>query len=273
MASYNGRRAPNVSQYIATLNTIPSPREMAMQQQEPFNFEEDLAMFTNAQFFDFDMSNTIGHRGPDYVPQSDSLKQELPQQTPGSEGLEFLNGELSLPETFNFQDVMPNQSGLPPLISQPSYSHSLASSASPVSPPNGLASGPQVGEKRKSDAVMDPSHAQSLEEASRMAAEEDKRRRNTAASARFRIKKKQREQALERSAKEMSDKVSQLEARIGQLETENKWLKNLITEKNGKDDIAELWKKYKRGTASDKADSRSTDERKDGVGTQAKAEA
>jgi cell shape-determining protein MreC len=77
-----------------------------------------------------------------------------------------------------------------------------------------------------------------------MAAEEDKRRRNTAASARFRIKKKQREQALEKSAKEMNDKVAALENRIQQLETENKWLKNLIMEKNEKaekgEDVKEI---------------------------------
>ncbi|KAK8208902.1 hypothetical protein BKA81DRAFT_280546, partial [Phyllosticta paracitricarpa] len=57
---------------------------------------------------------------------------------------------------------------------------------------------------------------------------EDKRRRNTAASARFRIKKKQREQQLEKTAKEMTEKVSSLESRIAQLQMENKWLKGLI---------------------------------------------
>ncbi|KAF2430651.1 hypothetical protein EJ08DRAFT_563690, partial [Tothia fuscella] len=57
---------------------------------------------------------------------------------------------------------------------------------------------------------------------------EDKRRRNTAASARFRIKKKQREQALEKTAKEMTEKASRLETKVGQLEMENKWLKSLI---------------------------------------------
>ena len=99
-----------------------------------------------------------------------------------------------------------------------------------------------------------------------MAAEEDKRRRNTAASARFRVKKKQREQALERSAKDMSDKVSALEGRINQLETENKWLKNLITEKNeSKEDIAALWKKYN----AEQQVERKASERKDGVGTKA----
>lgn len=120
-------------------------------------------------------------------------------------------------------------------------------------------------QKRKASS---PASAENYEDASRFAAEEDKRRRNTAASARFRVKKKQREQALERSAKEMSDKVSALEGRINQLETENKWLKNLIVERNGSekgkgDEVAELWKKYSETEKSDRKGS----ERKDGVGT------
>ena len=98
--------------------------------------------------------------------------------------------------------------------------------------------------KRKS-ITLDSTASESLEEASRLAAEEDKRRRNTAASARFRIKKKQKEQALEKTAKDMSDKVAQLEMKINQLEMENKWLKNLITEKNSKKgnsfDISEIF--------------------------------
>ncbi|RPA79883.1 hypothetical protein BJ508DRAFT_210766, partial [Ascobolus immersus RN42] len=106
-----------------------------------------------------------------------------------------------------------------------------------------------AGSKRKASTVssddgQSPMNYNNLEDASRIAAEEDKRRRNTAASARFRVKKKQREQALERTAKEMSEKVGKLEARINQLEMENKWLKNLITEKNGsnsKEEIAEMF--------------------------------
>jgi hypothetical protein len=123
----------------------------------------------------------------------------------------------------------------------------------------------EFGLKRKSSTAPE-----SYEDASRLAAEEDKRRRNTAASARFRVKKKQREQALEKSAKEMSDKVQALEGRINQLETENKWLKNLITERgerkqNDGEDVATLWKKYSEGEKGD----RIKGERKDGVGTKA----
>lgn len=111
-----------------------------------------------------------------------------------------------------------------------------------------------------------PSTAE-LEDSSRMAAEEDKRRRNTAASARFRVKKKQREQALEKQTKEMSEKVSQLEGKVQQLEMENKWLKELITEKSDSKtlDAALALKSEKESEA------RSTRNRTDGVGTLAKA--
>lgn len=75
-------------------------------------------------------------------------------------------------------------------------------------------------------------HILSIQEAARVAAEEDKRRRNTAASARFRIKKKQRDQAIEKAAKEMAERVEALEKKISTLELENRWLRNLLVEKN-----------------------------------------
>lgn len=107
----------------------------------------------------------------------------------------------------------------------------------------------------------------SFEASSRAAAEEDKRRRNTAASARFRVKKKQREQALEKTAKEMTDRADTLEARITQLEMENKWLRNLVVEKTskGKEDVAELWKQFTKEN-----EPRSSEGKKKGVGTLAK---
>jgi TolA-binding protein len=99
---------------------------------------------------------------------------------------------------------------------------------------------------------------QDLEDQSRMAAEEDKRRRNTAASARFRVKKKQREQALEKQAKEMADKVSQLEGKVQQLEMENKWLKGLITDKGDGKSLEAMPKE---------TEDRKADDNTDGVGT------
>ena len=71
----------------------------------------------------------------------------------------------------------------------------------------------------------------SAEDATRIAAEEDKRRRNTLASARFRAKKKLREQTLEKDHKEMTAKIERLENRIKELELENKWLRGIVTQK------------------------------------------
>lgn len=138
-----------------------------------------------------------------------------------------------------------------------SLPHAPESVYSPTSqhPPGYNAAGqplPHLAEKRKGSEASGHQRllAFNADEAARIAAEEDKRRRNTAASARFRIKKKQREQALERSAKEMTEKVTLLESRISQLETENKWLKNLITEKNGGDDITSQWREFKEQAAA-----------------------
>ncbi|KAG1891020.1 hypothetical protein F4604DRAFT_1703877 [Suillus subluteus] len=61
-----------------------------------------------------------------------------------------------------------------------------------------------------------------------LSAAEDKRRRNTAASARFRLKKKEREAALERRAKELEERVVELERECEGLRRENGWLKGLV---------------------------------------------
>jgi hypothetical protein len=65
------------------------------------------------------------------------------------------------------------------------------------------------------------------------AADEDKRRRNTAASARFRVKKKQHEQQLKDKTNELTEHALKLEERVRKLEMENELLRGLIIEKNG----------------------------------------
>jgi hypothetical protein len=122
------------------------------------------------------------------------------------------------------------------------------SDTSPIGANNSNSSG-RAGLKR--DSI-------NSEEAARMAAEEDKRRRNTAASARFRDKKKMREKAMERANREMAEKCASLEQRINQLEMENRWLKELITEKNaagkGREEVGEWWKELMAKQAANKAE-------------------
>lgn len=62
-------------------------------------------------------------------------------------------------------------------------------------------------------------------------ADEDKRKRNQAASARFRQKKKQREQQLLETSREMQEKTRKLESENEGLRKENLFLKKLLVEK------------------------------------------
>ncbi|KAK4549811.1 hypothetical protein LTR36_005112 [Oleoguttula mirabilis] len=254
MSNFTARRAPNVSQYLANLNTVPSAHELNASAQNDFPLGDDgLDFLTNAEFFDFDNFDNGAVGG--IQPMGGQPQQSISPKVPlGQSQYQF--GE------FQTYQPMPTSGSLPP------------------SPPNGLqgAYTPQmhyppgaqvnVGDKRKA-SIAGIASSVDLEDDSRMAAEEDKRRRNTAASARFRVKKKQREQALEKQTKEMSDKMHALESKVQQLETENKWLKELITEKSNGDGVMS----EKKGDGEKKAKERSIDSRTDGVGTEEKAEA
>lgn len=103
-------------------------------------------------------------------------------------------------------------------------SGSQSDSAKPESSRN--RNGPNVSDRVK---LVDTGNPEADAETNRQAIEEDKRRRNTAASARFRVKKKQREAALEMSARELESQVNELKQDNERLRTENEWLKRLIT--------------------------------------------
>jgi hypothetical protein len=61
MSAYNARRAPNVSRYLANLNTMQSPQEVVAQQQHQQQSlglgDDSLDFLTTAEFFDFDQFN------------------------------------------------------------------------------------------------------------------------------------------------------------------------------------------------------------------------
>ncbi|KAF2138683.1 uncharacterized protein K452DRAFT_300778 [Aplosporella prunicola CBS 121167] len=274
MSGFAGRKGQNVSQYLQGLNTIPTRQDMATQ-QDNLGFDEDLSLFTNTEFFDFDLGTEMPAATFDY---DATTEQQQAKRRNTSASYNPAANPVDFPLNGDFQGL---DFSFPVGITEPNFAHQQnpypvpqhrpsTSSASPLAAASPVSA--TTGNKRKLDALATPpgasAAAQSVEDMSRFAAEEDKRRRNTAASARFRVKKKQREQQLEKTAKEMTDKVSTLESRIAQLELENKWLKGLITEKNdgkGAGDIADLYKKT-IGT-TDKIDERSNGERTDGVGT------
>ncbi|PFH49756.1 hypothetical protein AMATHDRAFT_62512 [Amanita thiersii Skay4041] len=124
------------------------------------------------------------------------------------------------------------QSHLPVLASVQQQSR-VADKPAQVAPASGhdesLPSAKRTRTRKTSDLIAAASSdgALSPEQASLLAAE-DKRRRNTAASARFRLKKKEREAALEGRAKELELRVSELERECEGLRRENGWLKGLV---------------------------------------------
>ncbi|KAG8927464.1 hypothetical protein FRC01_007447 [Tulasnella sp. 417] len=75
---------------------------------------------------------------------------------------------------------------------------------------------------------MDETSAEPNDPSKPMTPAEDKRRRNTAASARFRAKKKEREHAMESRCKDLESKVGDLERECEALRRENGWLKGLV---------------------------------------------
>lgn len=151
----------------------------------------------------------------------------------------------------------------------PNYAHQTTSPFNPANPyanpPATTAAPPSVSSPTSPTSPTALSLTGSSSDPARALAEEDKRRRNTAASARFRVKKKQREQALEQKTAELEKAKQTLEQRVGQLETENEWLRGLVVEKNG----------GKRGAGEGKREGekeegeRSIGGKKKGVGTEA----
>jgi len=243
MSSYRGRTGPNFSEYLSNLNTLASPYDQEHFPAEELDISQDLAMFTNTDFTHFDMPSlpedgafnfdlNENETNPHDVKYQDLLSSSSPGQ-----GQQLSHLDTAAAESSHFYGTYNT-----PIQPAPAQGFSVHDSTN--TSPGAQTSG---GVKRKTELV--DSSPISPDDKSRVAAEEDKRRRNTAASARFRVKKKQREQTLEKTVKEVQDKNSKLEAKVTQLEMENKWLKALITEKNGissKEEMAAAYQQYRK---------------------------
>ena len=86
MSGFNGRPAPNVSRYIANLNTVPACDEPI---ESPPNFEADLAIFTNNDFIDWD----AGVEGFEQNPSPLDITREQPASatTVGDAKMDYSN--------------------------------------------------------------------------------------------------------------------------------------------------------------------------------------
>lgn len=274
------QRDLNVSQFIANLNSL-EPVDFPTSQP---NHEEELSIFSNTHFFDFDMgrSTNISATVDDLLMQQEKELQNPKGKSkgegegedlhPGIDGngttpLDFdtlqqfsLAGELPL---FNHHDgsgsgiatpyhqVQAGPSSTSTIPIQNSIYNINNNNTHPLqdgdleslSKRRRLTSGgSSVGSSASGSTgnSIDLTAGDTPKGSSNVSAEEDKRRRNTAASARFRIKKKLREQEMERTAREMQEKIQQLEGKVTQLQMENRWLRNLVVEKNEARDVSEL---------------------------------
>ncbi|CAO3647351.1 unnamed protein product [Mucor fragilis] len=189
--------------YISSLNLLNADSPAPINEEV---FQEELALWANAQF-SFDTTP-----GSALVAEDDKKDENLFQ-------------------TFTklTQLVQPNVLPQPPIGY---YNHRNSMSPAPVSnlpriaPAPGPLSGIQLLESNNKKRPY--------EDETDLSVDDDKRRRNTAASARFRMKKKLREQALEKTTKEIAENVEKLESKVKELEMEAKWLRALVIEKDPK---------------------------------------
>lgn len=102
MEGYKGRKAPNVSSYLANLNALPSAHDVATQQQhqqhEDFSFDDELAQFTNAEFLDQDVGDYLEQQPmPEYGPALEEKARRdiaVANNEIGGRGMDFITGML-----------------------------------------------------------------------------------------------------------------------------------------------------------------------------------
>lgn len=258
---------------LANLNSVDPPMDYGNGGPRP----EDLSIFANTEFFDFDAGRNTDLSVDEMLMHQEkhlqekrarsegtsSQTQQHPQQgaastsasagsssIPGLAQIDFQGlGQFSLAEGLpshqNGYQHAGNNHHFPPTApanTPVSNSQSDISAIADATPVQNDAKKRKTSQTTSVVAAPIETAASTPSEsgATRVAAEEDKRRRNTAASARFRIKKKQREQEMEKNARELQEKVDKLESKVTQLEMENKWLRNLVVEKNEARDVSSL---------------------------------
>ncbi|SAM03329.1 hypothetical protein [Absidia glauca] len=190
--------------YISSLNLLSDDAPIPLSEED---VTDELALWANAQF-KFDSA-------PGSALLDDPLKQSV------STSASTTNGIYGILNSYNHFDP-PHPSSMMTMLQtanvvSPTSNDMYSPSTTPSTPTFNMAPTfeEEVGDKKETKTN-----------------DEEKRKRNTAASARFRMKKKQREQALQQTVQEMTTKTEQLEKRCKELELEAKWLRALLIEKN-----------------------------------------
>lgn len=100
MSGYSAQKPSNMSEYIANLNMAPPTQDLPNGSE--FNMDDELAMFTNTQFFDFDLGQDANLQPTNF--DRSTTENEL-------KPLDFdLNGEQGVDSLCSYS------SNLPPLF-------------------------------------------------------------------------------------------------------------------------------------------------------------
>ncbi|KAI9249327.1 hypothetical protein EDC94DRAFT_548869 [Helicostylum pulchrum] len=194
--------------YISSLNLLNADSPAPINEEV---FQEELALWANAQF-SFDTTPGSALTDDD---KNESLFETLSKLVQPN----GMQQDMAPPVTMGYYQSQPVMTtNLPRIAPAPGPTSALQL----LENNNMMLSN---NKKRNMSDIIDDGD---------LSIDDDKRRRNTAASARFRMKKKLREQALEKTTKEMADSVEKLESKVKELEMEAKWLRALVVEKDPK---------------------------------------
>ncbi|KAK0208435.1 hypothetical protein DFS33DRAFT_1451429 [Desarmillaria ectypa] len=186
-----------------------------------------------------------------------------------SQAQQFLNMPWPQQQSSSSGGLFPNQNpnaGFPPHMLPYLYDQMSQSNYYHVPPPQGAPT-QSVASTSTAARPASPPDTDSLEGGA-----DDKRKRNTAASARFRIKKKQKTLNLERSVSDLTGRAEELEKEAADLRRENGWLKEIVMLKGSRlagvhltpDTVSSsMWDHGRAATLSPSGDGPST-EKKDG---------
>lgn len=157
-----------------------------------------------------------------------SMQGAIPPQTAHNQSLPYLQGQFPAgPSTPSVFPNVPHQamhSNLP--LAMASTGHLSHFPPAMMTPYSGFHNTVNEPPAFPSSNTASPDASDNADETAAIA--EDKRRRNTSASARFRIKKKQKTLNLERAVTDLTGRTEELEREASELRRENSWLKEIV---------------------------------------------
>ncbi|KAG2350627.1 hypothetical protein BDR05DRAFT_994000 [Suillus weaverae] len=157
-----------------------------------------------------------------------SMQGAIPHQTAHNQSLPYPHGQFPAgPSTSSVFPNVPHQamhSNLPHAVSSTGPLSHLTPAM--MTPHSGVHSTFDEPSALASSNTTSPDASDNADEAAAIA--EDKRRRNTSASAKFRIKKKQKTLNLERTVTDLTGRTEELEREASELRRENSWLKEIV---------------------------------------------